>query len=161
MRRAARQKGASAQVYYNLAMVLKARGTHEQVGQWLRRAVQRDPRYGNAWFELGQWAVAKGDYRAACEAYGRVLDLEPKALDAARALVSIALRLGDWEAVARACALLPKAESETARYKLAAAQGSGGFAQAAQYLRARPGDVKTLTQCARGVMPFCLPTPDA
>lgn len=156
LRRAAREKAPPAQVFYNLAKVLIEAGKAEQAGQWLRRALRVDPRYANAWFELGRWAIAQRDYAQAQDAFTRVLDLESNDLSAARNLLALAQRRGDASAMARACTVLPEGETDAARYRLAAESGAAGFAEARSYLAKHPGDLRTLTQPRRGVLPFTI-----
>jgi tetratricopeptide (TPR) repeat protein len=161
LRRAAAHPAAPAQVHYNLAKVLEAQGQADQMLPCLRRAVLRDPNYARAWFEIGRAEVATGDLPAARLAFRQAWALDPCDGDAARNLMRVALRLGEWAEAARAAAALPETDAEAlaARYRCACELG-----EPAQDLRARlladpqirPVALKALTRVAKGALPLRL-----
>ncbi|MDD8021952.1 MAG: tetratricopeptide repeat protein [Paracoccaceae bacterium] len=161
LRRVAAHPGAPAQVHYNLAKVLEAQGEGAQMLPWLHRAVQRDPSYALAWFEIGRAEIAAGDLSAAAVAFARAWALDPRDDDAVRNLMRVALRLGDWAQARQAARALPQSDAEAlaARYRCACELG-----EAAEDLRARlladpqirPVALKALTRVAKGSLPLRL-----
>src|SRR5438270_11407659 len=60
------------------------RGRYKQASIMYRRALQKDPRNGDAWFGLGKTNVAEGSYFEALRDFQRASDLDgPHKLEAA------------------------------------------------------------------------------
>lgn len=165
LRRLARERGASASVFYNLAKVLEAQGKGAQSGAWLRRAVASDANHANAWFELGRWLVDQGaPVSEAAAAFGQAAKLMPDDVDSWRNLARTALRAGQWpraleaseQVLALACeeaealAIAARAAAE-ARDQAAAADYAGRLA-----VRGDAGALwlKTLTRSSAGSLPL-------
>ncbi|MCA8884135.1 MAG: hypothetical protein KDA50_10400 [Rhodobacteraceae bacterium] len=163
LRRAARKKGAPAEVFYNLAKVLEARGAAEQMGSWLRRAVAARPDYGLAWFELGRWALTADDADLAYDAFRAALRLLPGDLDARVNLGRLALRRGAWDAAARAWDGVAGPEADIARFRIAAETGQNTPEDLSRLLRdpaTRGLALQAMTRTARGCVPLTLPPVD-
>lgn len=162
LRRLAKGKAPTADVFYNLAKVLEMAGKRAQVRHWLERAVGCKPDYAIAWFELGRAAVDEGDLPAARLAFVKALALAPQDADARRSLGRVALRLGDWE-MANACfAGQTDREAQMARYRIGAETGAPvDDLRAALLARGewRPEVLKTLTRTAKGSIPLVLRDP--
>ncbi|WP_299407436.1 tetratricopeptide repeat protein [uncultured Roseobacter sp.] len=160
LRRAAQKKGAPAEVYYNLAKVLEARGKPAQRQIWLKRAVSERPDYAMAWFELGRAALDDGDLVAAAQAFDTAARLAPEDHEARRLSAQLALRLGDWEKAKAGFAESTDSEARLARYRIAAEQGEDTTAARAALLRdpeMRPAVLRVLTRTAKGTLPLKLP----
>ncbi|MHC0053471.1 tetratricopeptide repeat protein [Actibacterium sp. D379-3] len=160
LRRAAQDRRAPAQVFYNLGKVLEAAGKPQQSGPWYRKAVAGDPAYALAWFELGRWAVAADDLALAEKAFAKAVDLAPEDADAWRNLGRVRLRLGQWAAARIAWARFADGEARSALYRIAAELGEdvqdlqrGLLADPAL----RPEAMKALTRVARGRVPLRFP----
>lgn len=160
LRAAAAETQAPAEVFYNLAKVLEARGKWTDAGPWLDRAVAARDGYANAWFELGRWAIDAGDYPKAFKAFRRVVDLDPGDADARRNLGRIALRLGEWDVAQTMFAGETDVEAQIALYRAATERGADTRGQLADLLArtdARAAVVKAMTRTAKGRVPLRLP----
>ncbi|MBC58090.1 MAG: hypothetical protein CL814_14310 [Confluentimicrobium sp.] len=161
LRRAAKDRRAPAQVFYNLGKVLEAGGKAPQSGAWYRRAVAVEPGYANAWFELGRWAVAAEDLVLAEQAFARAARLAPQDLDAWRNLGRVRLRRGQWAQARTAWLHLgDDAEARVALYRVTAELGEDTGAARAALLSdpaLRPQAMKALTRVAKGAVPLRFP----
>lgn len=160
LRAAADQPNAPAEVFYNLAKVLEARGKWTDAGPWLDRAVAARDGYANAWFELGRWAVDTGEYPKAFGAFQRAVALDPDDSDARRNLGRVALRLGEWDVAQTAFTGETDVEAQIALYRAATERGEDARSQLADLLArtdARPAVFKAMTRTAKGRVPLRLP----
>lgn len=161
LRRAAKSKGAGAQVFYNLGKVLQAGGKGAQSGAWFKKAVAADQGYAIAWFELGRWAIDADDLTLAERCFDKAAMLAPDDADAWRNLGRVRLRLGDWAAARTAWDRLGEdAEVLTARYRIAAELGEDTAALQATLLAQadmRPEAMKALVRVAKGSVPLRFP----
>ncbi|MEL6768973.1 MAG: tetratricopeptide repeat protein [Pseudomonadota bacterium] len=165
LRRLARERDATAPVFYNLAKVLEAQGKWAQSGAWLKRAVSADVKHGKAWFELGRWLVDQGGaVSEAAAAFGRAAKLLPDDVDSWRNLARTTLRAGQWaralEASEKVLTLLPE-EAEALAIAARAAAEERDRARAADYAKrlAVRGDsgalwLKALTRSSAGSLPL-------
>lgn len=160
LRRAATSKGAPAEVFYNLAKVLEARGAAAQMGPWLRKAVAARADYAIAWFELGRWAANAREDDLAIAAFRKAVALTPRDKDARINLGRLALRRADWDLAASAWSVLTGPEAEVARYRIATEQGADTSADLDRLLRnpaTRGLAIQAMTRTARGCVPLSLP----
>lgn len=159
LRRAADAKGASAEVYYNLAKVLEAGGKAGQRTIWLRRAVAKRPDYAMAWFELGRAALEGRDFQTALEAFGKAATLDPMDCDARRNLGRVALRLCDWEGAKQGFGDDPDLEARLAWYRIRTETGEASPSDR-DALLSNPSEraeaLRTLTRVAKGSLPLRL-----
>lgn len=160
LRRAAQGPNPPAAVFYNLAKVLEAQGKHTQRGLWLERALAVDPGHALSWFDLGRLHT-EAQPRAALRAFARAAALVPSDLESQRMVARLALRLGDWAALAGALAHLPQdGESRIAAYRLACETGQDARALRDALLAdpaQRPAALAALGRVARGSLPLRLP----
>lgn len=159
LKREAGKAGAPASVFYNLAKVLEADKKWKQSGKWLKKAIQIDPTYQIAWFELGRWSIDQGDFQVAFEAFCKSSELDPDDKDAKRNAARIGLRLGMWEQAREHWKSCSDIEAEQARYRIAAELGEsidGLQARLLENRKARPEVIKTLTRTAKGKIPLIL-----
>ena len=159
LRREACRKGATAQIYYNLAKVLEQVGKWQQAGQWLRRAVLKDPTYAIAWFELGRWQLDQRALRAAYGAFKTAFELNQQDHDAKRNAARLALRLGDWNQAQLLWQAFDDQEASLARYRIGAELGEtepGTIDALLSDKCHRPETWKALTRTARGSLPLSL-----
>lgn len=160
LRAAAAEAQAPAEVFYNLAKVLEARGNWDQAGPWLDRAVAARDGYAIAWFELGRWATDFGEFPKAFTAFGRVVDLDPQDADARRNLGRVALRLGEWDIAQTMFAGQSDVEAQIALYRAAAERGEDARDRLDQLLALtddRPAVFKAMFRTAKGRVPLRLP----
>ncbi|SMX44977.1 Tetratricopeptide repeat protein [Actibacterium lipolyticum] len=160
LRRAAKDKAATAAVFYNLGKVLEAAGKPAQTAAWYRKAVAKDPNHANAWFELGRAQLANHDFAGAEGAFAKAAALSPDDGDALLNLARIRLRLGKWDTARAAWAQLPEsAERTAAMYRIAAELGAP-TAELRRALLADPAArataLKALTRTAKGSLPLRL-----
>lgn len=159
LRQAAQGKGASAEVFYNLAKVLEEVGKHGQRAQWLKRAVKRRPDYATAWYELGRAELESLDLVAAHQAFERAYKLAPHDSEARRMFARLSLRLGLWHQAEAAFGDAMDPEARLARYRIAAETGRSTRADRDSLLNdpaLRREALNTLTRTAKGAVPLNL-----
>ncbi len=159
LRRAAKSKSVSAEVFYNLDKVLEAAGKHAQREVWLKRAVSKAPDYANAWFELGRVAIDNGDLKLARNAFTKAVELAPDDRDARRTLGRVALRFCDWTTAEKAFAEGQDTEARMARFRIAAETGNLTREERDALLAdvsIRPDVLRTMTRVAKGSLPLRL-----
>lgn len=88
---------AQASDFYNLAKVLEQVQKFEQIPNWLRRAIQCNPNYVAALYELGRWEVNYGSVLTAYSWLKKAYALDPSDPDISELFVSVACKTGDWE----------------------------------------------------------------
>ncbi len=160
LRAAARKKAPPPEVFYNLAKVLEAAGKPSQIAVWLKRAVKARPDYGDAWFELGRFALVDNDLRGAFDAFKRAHTLVPEEADARDNLGRVALRLGEWQTAAECFDARNDDAAMLARYRIAAETGADLSAIQTELLARRalrPEAVKAMTRTAKGSLPRYMP----
>jgi tetratricopeptide (TPR) repeat protein len=102
--------------YITLALAHQEAGLRDQVQPWLDRAVAYDDTRPNAWLEKGYAFGGEQQYDDARNAFERVVELAPTALDGYLALVWLAEQRGDLEAAVRFCeSALERVPSHRAR----------------------------------------------
>ncbi|EBA06611.1 tetratricopeptide repeat protein [Sagittula stellata] len=112
LRSAAAGEEATAPVCYNLAKVLEKQDKHASREVWIRRALERDPAHGKAWFELGRLQLGAGNLDEAEAAFSRAVEHMPQDLESWRMVMCVRLRLGLWDGVRDALMHLPS-DAET------------------------------------------------
>lgn len=161
LRRAARDKRASAMVFYNLAKVLEAQGKTGQRESWLKRALAVDAAHDKAWFELGRVRLETRDLPGAERAFAKAVVLSPQDLDGWRQLLRIRLRVGDWAGAEEVLAQLPDdGETRSAIYRIGCETGRDMTPLRARLLadpHRRMEALKVLTRVAKGAVPLRLP----
>lgn len=77
--RAIRLGARDARTWLEYAMLLKEEGAPaEEVEHYLEEAVERNPRYAEAWFLLGLQATARGQYSDAARAFEQAVRVSPR-----------------------------------------------------------------------------------
>jgi tetratricopeptide (TPR) repeat protein len=89
MRRAQALRPDFALTQSGLGALLFQLGRRDEAGPLLRAAVKSRPTYFDAWFNLGLWGNAEGDFELAIEAFGRAVALDPGRADAALNLAQL------------------------------------------------------------------------
>ena len=81
----------------NVGVVLEAMDSLEAAGVEYRRAVELEPDYADAWFNLGNLAVKQKNPEAALEYYTRARSLEGFSVDVESARGKVLLELGRYD----------------------------------------------------------------
>lgn len=97
LRRLCKGTKAQASDFYNLAKVLEQVGKFGQIPIWLRRAIQHNPKYVAALYELGRWEVNYGSALVAYSWLKKAYALDPSDSDISELFVSVACKTGHWE----------------------------------------------------------------
>ena len=105
LRRLCKGTKAQASDFYNLAKVLEQVQKFEQIPNWLRRAIQYNPNYVAALYELGRWEVKYGSLLTAYSWLKKANALDPSDSDISELFVSVAYKTGHWETAQQTLAL--------------------------------------------------------
>jgi len=157
LRKAAKDRRAPADVFYNLALVLEAAGKPEQRKAWLTKAVARRPDYARAWFELGRAHLEAADVLSAKDAFQKACQLDPEDRDARLNMGRIALRLCDWDLAETCYAQSDDSEARVALYRIAAERGTPAGAARDHLLEhktMRAEALRAMTRVAKGALPL-------
>lgn len=152
-------KGAKAQAsdFYNLAKVLEQVKKFEQIPIWLRRAIQHNPNYVAALYEMGRWEVNHGSALSAYLWLKKAYTFDPSDSDICELFLSVACKTGHWETAGQLLARAqpsPKNVAEMYRVQCELRK----LTLSKQYTlindNAGPEMLHTITKVSCGVLPF-------
>lgn len=158
LRKLAQGEKPAPQVLYNLAQVLLRLDKGRQAEHWFERAVEADPDYAIAWFELGRLRLESGALETAATAFERSAGADPNDADAWRNAARIRERLGAFERAEAHWTMLSEIEPEDVEARLGRARACyelGRFDEAEALLEDLPNEAKASalslrTHVARG-----------
>lgn len=95
--KAIKLNGKNPQFHSNLGLVWHEQGKLNEAEQCYRKAIQLDPRYVDAWYNLHALLIRMGDYLSAREALDMVLKLHPHDQEARLMMVILLDYAGETE----------------------------------------------------------------
>ncbi len=91
-------KPGYAEAYYNMGMVLNAKGDSEAAIESYKEALKIKPGYAEAYYNLGNILNAKGDLQAAIDSYKKALKMKPDFAEAYNNMGNVLKYKGDFQA---------------------------------------------------------------
>lgn len=111
---AVRHRPSHARAHHQLALVYRALGRSREELRQLRRAIEADPRFPEAWFQLGNCLSLRREEAEAIAAWRAALDADPDHVGALHNLGRVLARAGDREGALELWRRLERIDPETA-----------------------------------------------
>lgn len=144
------------EAHNNLALVLLRRGEDDAARRYLEAMVQREPESEELWSNLGVARLRVGELRAAEEAFGRALAIDPTMISARSNVVRLLVRQERW-VPARAHLLRLLALLAADPEELAPRADILGFLAFVELQLGRPAEAEERADAALSLDPRCPP----
>ncbi len=102
----------AARTAWNNAEKLAQKNNWKAVERELRVAVQAAPKFTRGWYSLGVACSRQNEFAEARDAFQKVVELDPKSLDAYLPLARESISAKDWDTAEKAAAALIKLDSK-------------------------------------------------